>query len=135
MKLATFARFKKIMARTTSDNDHEALAALRAANALLKEESLTWERVLSRSINVIQEVEQAPDDDTYRHHHGAPSKSRVQVMLDAALLAEAERKAASIPRLSRRSREFVESIHTFFEEKGYLTDGQRDAIKGFVESP
>jgi len=36
----------KLLAMTTSKNDHEALAALRMANKLLSAEKLTWREVL-----------------------------------------------------------------------------------------
>jgi hypothetical protein len=62
MKLADFGRLKKFMALAESDNDPEALAALRAANALIRREGLTWQRVLDRSVKVIEEVEAAPED-------------------------------------------------------------------------
>lgn len=41
-----FQRLAKLLALTTSENDHEALSAIRQANKLLKAEKLTWEQVI-----------------------------------------------------------------------------------------
>lgn len=62
---------------TTSENEHEASAAMKMANTILIQEGLTWARVLDRSVKIIQEVEAAPEDysePTYKHsdvHHHA----------------------------------------------------------------
>ncbi len=45
-----FLLFGKLMALTTSDNDGEALAALRKANAILKRGGLTWQALLFQSM-------------------------------------------------------------------------------------
>lgn len=62
MKLAEYGRLRKLMQMTTSDNDHEALASLRAANAILAAHELSWERVFSRTVTVVNEFEPAPSD-------------------------------------------------------------------------
>ena len=107
MKLADFNRLKKTLERTFSENDHEALASLRAANRILQADSLTWERVLNRSINVIAEFEAAHDD---------PSE------IDD-LFEEAARRAW------RETELFVMSVHEYYREKGFITDNQRMALK------
>jgi len=38
-------KFKKVLAKTGSTVDHEALAFTRKANAMLKENSMTWEDI------------------------------------------------------------------------------------------
>lgn len=47
-----FQKFIKIMTMTTSDNDNEALVAIRVANSFLKLRNVTWE-ILKRGIFVI----------------------------------------------------------------------------------
>lgn len=42
--------------RTTSENDAEALASLRAANRLLAQHSLTWDSVFARTVTVVNEI-------------------------------------------------------------------------------
>jgi hypothetical protein len=39
-------KLAKLLALTTSDNDHEALSAMRAANRMLREVGKIWEDVL-----------------------------------------------------------------------------------------
>jgi len=42
-------KFYKLMAMTTSENDNEALVAMRMANKMLKESKLTWKQVLDHA--------------------------------------------------------------------------------------
>lgn len=62
MKIKDYHRLQKLMMSTTSDNDHEALQAIRSANAILKHYAIDWNRVFSRTVQVVDEVEEAPRD-------------------------------------------------------------------------
>jgi hypothetical protein len=42
VKLAEIERLKKLLALTQSENDHEALAAMRRANAILAKHNIDW---------------------------------------------------------------------------------------------
>jgi hypothetical protein len=42
-------KFHKLMNLTQSDNDNEALAALRKANSMLKHSKLTWKDILDEA--------------------------------------------------------------------------------------
>lgn len=61
MKIADFEKLKKLMALTTSDNDSEALAAMRKANEVVKRSDTTWPNILNRVIKIEAEVEPGPD--------------------------------------------------------------------------
>lgn len=52
---AEYETFIKFMMRTTSDNDAEALVALKKANAVLKKQGITWEHLCRRLVTVISE--------------------------------------------------------------------------------
>ena len=53
MDAKTKDRFTKLMALTTSDNDHEALLALRKAQNILQTENISWEGVLaSKTVHI-----------------------------------------------------------------------------------
>jgi hypothetical protein len=65
MNLGDFNKLKKLMMLTTSENDVEALAALRKANSLLKAASVTWDRVFARTVTVVNEFEAGIDDGDY----------------------------------------------------------------------
>lgn len=43
-------KLKKLLALTTSDNDNEALAAIRQANKILKDADKTWDEVLEADL-------------------------------------------------------------------------------------
>jgi hypothetical protein len=45
----------KLMGKTTSENDHEALAFLRKANSLVRESGWTWEQILRGKIKVVED--------------------------------------------------------------------------------
>lgn len=62
MNLKEFQQLKKLMAMTTSDSDYETVSAIRAANKLLAQHSLTWDKVFSRTVTVISELTGQPVD-------------------------------------------------------------------------
>ena len=63
MSVAEFGQLKKLLTLGTSANDHEALAAWRAATALVAKCGFTWEMVLSRTVTVITEAVECVDAD------------------------------------------------------------------------
>jgi hypothetical protein len=61
---AEYETFIKFMMRTTSENDAEALTALRKANAVLKKQGVTWSDLCRRLVTVISgENPHGPADD------------------------------------------------------------------------
>lgn len=52
-----FEKLRKLLALTMSDNDNEALNAIRHVNKLLKENNLTWDEFFSIHLDLKQEVE------------------------------------------------------------------------------
>lgn len=121
MNLKTFDTFKKMMALTFSENDHEALASLRGANRLLTKEGLDWQRVLSRTVSVINEVEEAPPERTQPPHRDGSD--------DRRLIAEAEEAVEDGSEIA----EFIGSLRSYYEERGHLTPNQRGALKRIVD--
>lgn len=61
MNLKTYNQLRKLMQLTLSDNDTEALAALRKANALLREHSYDWNSAFDRLVKVESPVEMAAE--------------------------------------------------------------------------
>lgn len=123
-----FTRLINIMMRTTSDQDGEALNAMRMANAMLTRVGKNWEEVLSGKVVVIN-VGAAPPDHSHlvppskrrRPGSGAtPGKSEIETMLETLL-----------DRVSKRSsfRSFIESVAAFHEENGFVTPSQEEAIR------
>lgn len=60
----------KLLALTGSDNDHEALAAVRAANKMLKANNTTWEKIVET--NMASAVTANPSHQPF--HHGMPQR-------------------------------------------------------------
>lgn len=111
MKLADFNKLQKLMAMTASDNDGEALNALRAANAILKKYDITWERVFKRLVTV--EIEEAPSEP--------PSSAARDIALEAAL-------DKALKSSSGGFRDFLLSLQAQWHEKGWLSPAQREAV-------
>lgn len=87
MRLADFNRLKKLMSMTTSDNDTEALGAIRAANKILAGEPTDWEKVLTMKVKVMEPVEEAPGItiEQFAERHVKPAADRLEVeILDEA---------------------------------------------------
>ena len=116
MSVKTFGTLKRVMQLATSDSDHEALAALRKANQLLREAGVDWQRVFERCVRVGVEVEEAPDDEAPR------SADRRQ----AAIREAFEEVEASDPRGGFA--DFVASLKSQFERTGRLTANQEEAL-------
>jgi hypothetical protein len=113
--VAEFERLKKMMGLTFSDNDGEALNALRAANKVLQGKKLTWRDVLERTVTV--DVEAAPPEPRPREE---ARDERVENAFD--LLRDSDKWTP-----------FIESLHDQWERKNWLSPKQRAALFRNVE--
>lgn len=121
MKVADFALLKKMMNQTTSDNDNEALVALRAANRILaKTEGLTWDRVLSKVVQVEVPVEQAPAG-SMDPSHGRMPKGAGDPEIERMLEYMMENSSGEF-------RNFIESLNEQWEDRKFLTPKQKTAL-------
>ena len=111
ISLTDLAQLKKLMAMTTSTNDHEALAFLRKANAILTKAGLTWTEVLSRTVGTSIT---AAADDTVDTGGDMPLEEQIERMFDE-LRGNVNGSFA----------EFVESVEKQFIRDRYLTPAQR----------
>lgn len=120
MKLADFRRLKGIMERTTSESDNEALTSIRAANRLLAAEGLTWTRVLDRSVQVLLEVEPAPDQPQpwpggpQRRPHDGSDRDEVERAFEAAM----EKAKGGFA-------DWLDDVYEQWQRKDYLSSEQR----------
>ena len=122
MKIAAFRKLQKIMEQTFSPNDNVALEGIRAANRILAEDNLTWERILNKTVNIVAEVEPAPEEEQYRP--SAPKHVKDEGIESVLLLAE---EAAE--RQSPKTQDFVASIRAQWEAKRWLSDRQMKALR------
>ena len=98
MTLKDFNQLKKLMGLTTSDNDAEALGALRKANQILAVNGYTWESAFRRLVRVESPIEAADD--------ALPERTRASEAAECErFLSDAE---AADPRGSRA--DFVASL-------------------------
>lgn len=115
MKFADFKRLKAMMARSTSENDPECLASIRAANRVLAANGLTWDRVLDRSVRVIQDVEEGPSDASAE----ADTRSSVEYAFQT-IYGSAD--------MSDSFKDFIDSLRAQWERKGSLSPAQLSAL-------
>jgi len=117
VKLDDFKRLKGMMERTTSENDNEALVALRAANRLLLRENLTWTRVLDRSVSIAVPFESASTAN------GKTDDDEMEALFDAALN---KTKPGSF-------RDTLQDIYDQWQEKNWISAKQRAVVEEAAE--
>lgn len=112
-------KFFKVVNLSQSSEDGEALAAIRRANAMLKDQNTTWEMVIlgkPRKAEFSEEPlkkskKKGTDDELIKQMFGAV-KSSVK---------------------GRPAEDFIESIYTFWKTAGFLTVKQRAALERYYE--
>jgi len=124
--------FIKLMMMTGSSHDGEALVAIRKANAILAEANVNWEEFL------------AALDQSHDRSYMTPPSKRKEAKRDPTEFSdvggnEKHDNEAEIDALFERVYdrvhsgssfyEFVQSVHDFWIQKGYLTEKQYQAIR------
>lgn len=116
-------KLAKLLGLATSDNDHEAIGALRAANRLVKAEKMTWEEVLAgpeKSFRVsVQRRPYTAEEDWVAPH------LKDKVMIDLMF-----RTLYAQPRTGNEEFwRWVDAVHHKFDQYGQLTPGQFVALR------
>lgn len=123
LSLQEMDKLQKCMGMTTSVHDGEALAAIRAANALLGKYSISWADVFNRVVQV-KVVEAAPAASA-----GSSNGSRrPDASRDGPAAINEAFEEILARQLSERSRAFIESLQQQWVDKGFLTEKQRAAL-------
>lgn len=112
MKLADYKKLTKLMMMTQSDNDNETLEAIRGANKILAAYGIDWNRVFSRTVQVVNEVEQDPEHPE--------AKSAVDALFASAF--------------DMHPTPFIESIYEQWQKRSWLSTKQLEALQNFVDS-
>lgn len=117
----------KLLNLTTSDNDNEALSAIRTCNAMLKKANLRWEKL----IGVVVKSETPPKQEP-------PKRPRYESSgaVDDELGPPCENQRAWLiifrwlgdVYLSPKQEELVTSIGHYFANRGYMSDKQRACV-------
>lgn len=117
-------KFIKVLMLTTSDQDGEALAAIRAANAMLRRADSTW--------NDFARLKHAtPPDPAVAWPKSHPSYSppqppqepEIQSMLNYCLR-----------HVTGRGRGFIQSLDQHFRQRGTLSQRQINALRMFYRN-
>ncbi len=118
MKLKDFNQLKKIMDRTLSENDHEALASLRAANKIIEKSGVTWGRFFDRAVRI--DVEQDPE---------RPVANNAKVVPDAHTL-KVNTAFETIEKYDSRRYEsaFIQSLLEQWSSRAWLSEDQLDRL-------
>lgn len=120
-------RLIKFMMLTTSDQDGEALNALRRANKMLKEAKINWEELLTQS-----EPKGFSHDDWF----GGFSQTNRGERKDSFGYTRNEWDGIvrrCYQEVQGRAREFIESIHDQWVSRGSLSPKQKAAILKFYD--
>jgi hypothetical protein len=127
--------FAKLMAMTTSSFDHEALTALRKANAMLVRDNLNWQEAIERKVvDLKSKAKPAKPKPTTKNKPDSKKPSSERGKHDNA--EEINRMFdALLKKVSPKSSfyEFVTDVHSWWEYRGYLTSAQYVAIKKSYE--
>ena len=123
----------KLMMMTSSENDQEALTALRKANKILKEAGVNWEELLDALSKPAQAAppprpEPEWEDVGFRageKHRGVKHTNKEEIDKYFAQIFSQE--------LRESFAEFVESVNIWWRQHGFLTDPQYQAIKRAAE--
>lgn len=121
--------FIKLMQMTTSSHDAECLVAIRKANALLAEANVNWEEFLAALDAQSRSSYMTPPSK--RKQQAAPSEFHdvdTKHTNDAEIDALFEQVYDRVPS-GCSFYEFVQSVHDFWTQKGYLTEKQYQAIR------
>lgn len=124
MNLKDFAKFKKLMQMTLSQNDGECLTAIRKANALLLADNKNWEELIDGKVT--KTISQPYQDPGAKAGH--TSTPGMGPKKDPELINLMFEELLRVLRPENSFRAFVEDVHSFWETKGWISDKQFEAI-------
>lgn len=118
------AKLAKLLALTTSDNDGEALNAVRLANKLVKNANETWDSVLAQQAVVSVRVFDMTPAKT-----AAPPWDDDTRLTNAAVINQMFEKVYSVPRDGSDFWNWLDDIRRKWDANGRLTAGQYDGLR------
>lgn len=119
MKLADYKKLTKLMMLTSSENDNESLSALRAANAILKTYEIDWNRVFSRTVQVINEFEPAPEEEKPTNR-----SKQIDEAFETVLASDLKGSAAT----------FIDSLYQQWNNNHFLSQLQHEALMKYARN-
>lgn len=123
--------FIKLMGMTTSSHDGEALVAIRKANAMLVNDNLNWEEFFTKLAQVDNSYRVPPSQRKGASQPGAANP--YQAASSSNHFTDADEINAMFDNAFAGAKgsfaKFLDSIHDWWEEKGFLTAKQYEALK------
>lgn len=125
MDAKTKERFTKLMALSGSDNDHEALLALRKAQKILQTENISWEGLLaSKTIYIEANKEKnAPKRESFRFDKIPKMPKNDE---SKGIFKDIKKKFSILDgkNFDPDTARFLKSLHTHWMLKGTLSEKQ-----------
>jgi hypothetical protein len=138
--MGTFAKARliKLLNLTSSDNDHEALLALRNAQKVMGNGGVTWESLFavgdSNKANHYHQKKTAEpfskkENSTRKQTVETPPEPRAKAALAKFRWLRGMFEFILAQELSPRQREFADGLHSFWLKCGRLTPNQQEALE------
>lgn len=105
-------KFIKLMLMTTSSHDGECLNAIRMANVMLAKDNLSWREFVEGTVPIGTNYR----SKNFKRYSGPEIDEWFDLLLQTT-------------RLRSSFYSFLKSVHTDYEEKGWLTEKQYEAIQ------
>jgi hypothetical protein len=123
--------FAKLMMKTTSDNDAEALLFLRKANKILADAKINWAELLD-AVQADQSYRVPPSQRRPRpepewNNVGDHTKYTDHPEIDGLFNRVLDKP------MSEGFESFITSVHIWWQQKGFLTEAQYKALKRAAE--
>lgn len=112
-----YERVVKCLMLSTSDNDHEALSAVRAANAILSKEKACW-------IDVFQQICNSPTTDKT---DAKSTSARTETVEDWGDIID-----GILRRVPNKYHPFLQSVQDYWWTHGRLSTKQEAAVRRFM---
>jgi len=126
----------KMLGMTGSKHDGEALVAIRKANALLVENNLNWDQLLSSVSQTVSRSSYATPPSKRQNNFRQPppwddvnARARDDQHTDADEIDKLFEAAYDNTPPGSSFYGFIESVHTFWSVRNYLTPAQYQAIR------
>jgi hypothetical protein len=123
------SQFKKLMMMTTSDNDPEALIAIRKANTILKNNKVNWDELCKQiNFNILSVKNTHGFRDSYKSYspdHPSEPKTSSGRTTSSDILKPLQ---FAMDRCEGSFYDFLESLKYQFQNKGWLSEAQVAAI-------
>ncbi len=121
MSLPQLETFTKLMMLTTSNNDAEALTAIRKANAMLASMNNNWQDFIAGKVRLVSAATSLADDDVAAGVATNFDNEEEIRKLFQRLYDKTSPESSFL--------DFVDSVHEWWQEKGFLTKSQYEAIR------